>query len=316
MENAIDLRQMRAFIAVAECGSFTQASRRIHLSQPAVSRAVAALEKEIGVPLLERSGKRASLTNAGRRLLSRGRRLLAEAVALREELQASERLGAGALRLAADPSACQSLLPAVLREFKESFPACAWTVTPASAVAALELVREKTVEVAMVTRPLRLPASVRFERLFEEELVFAVAASHPWNADRKASLRDIERYSFLLPEKESDSYELIDRYFARRSLRLRVLAELGSVEAIRAMAAYGLGVGILPRWAILGTAEEGKLVAIPLGRSPLRRSWGLLGLKGRQPGLTERAFVELCRSIVPRLVREKAKEESHPCEAG
>jgi molybdate transport repressor ModE-like protein len=308
MESAIDLRQMRVFIAVAESGSFTQASRRIHLSQPAVSRAVAALEKEIGVPLLERSGKRASLTNAGQRLLSRGRRLLAEAVALREELQASERLGAGSLRLAADPSACHYLLPAVLREFKESFPACAWTVMPTSAVAALELVREKSVEVAMVTRPLRLPASARFERLFEEELVFAVAASHPWGAGREASSRDIERYSFLLPEKESDSYELIDRYFARRSLRLKVLAELGSVEAIRAMAAYGLGVGILPRWAISGTAEEGKLVAIPLGRNPLRRSWGLLSLKGRHPGLTERAFLELCRSIVPRLVRDQAKE--------
>ncbi|MGD9897399.1 MAG: LysR family transcriptional regulator [Candidatus Methylacidiphilaceae bacterium] len=307
MESPIDLRQMCAFIAVAESGSFTQASRRLHLSQPAVSRTVAALEEELGVRLLERSGRRVSLTAAGQTLLPRGRRLLAEADSLREELRASEQLGAGSLRLAADPSACEHLLPAVLREFKESFPACVWTITPASAIPALDLVREKSVEVAMVTRPLRLPASVRFERLFEEELVFAVTPSHPWAADRKTPPRDFERYSFLLPEREGESHQLVDRYFARRGLRLSVLAELGSIEAIGAMAAYGLGIGILPRWAISRAAEEGKLVPIPLGRCPLRRSWGLLSLKGRRPGLAEHAFLALCRSIVPRLIRERAE---------
>lgn len=307
MEADIDWRQLRAFIAVAESGSFTQAGRRIRLSQPAVSRAVAALEKQLGVPLLERVGRRASLTGAGQKLLARGRRLLAETAALREELQASERLGAGSLRLAADPNACQFLLPAVLREFKESFPACGWTITPASSLAAVDFLREKSAEVAMVTRPLRLPASVRFERLFEEELVFAVSRSHPWSLNRRAPPGDLERYAFLLPEKGSESYELIERYFAKRGRRLKILAELGSVEAIRVMAAYGLGVGILPRWSIPGTAEEEKLVAIPLGRNPLRRSWGLLTLKGRHPGLAERAFLELCRSIVPQLIREKAR---------
>ncbi|MDD4931881.1 MAG: LysR family transcriptional regulator [Methylacidiphilaceae bacterium] len=314
MEALIDLRQVCAFIAVAESGSFTQASRRLHLSQPAVSRAVAALEQEIGARLLERSGRQVSLTSAGQTLLSRGRRLLAETVLLREELQASEHLGTGSLRLAADPSACDDLLPAVLREFKESFPASTWAITPVSAIPALELIRGKSVEVALVTRPLRLPASVRFERLFEEELVFAVNPSHPWAAGRKAPPRDIERYAFLLPLKESETYQLVDRYFARQGLRLRTLAELGSVEAIRAMTAYGLGIGILPRWAIPRTVEDGKVVAVPLGRSPLRRSWGLLSLKGKRPGLAERAFLELCRSIIPQLIRDRAENASpaHP----
>lgn len=310
MEPGIDLRQMRAFVAVAECGGFTRASRRLHLSQPAVSRSVAALEEELGTPLFERLGRRAALTPAGETLFARARRLLADVAILREEVRASEQIGGGTLRIAADPSACHDLLPAVLREFKEGFPACVWTITPADAASGLELVREKRVEVAMVTRPLRLPSSVRFERLFEEELVFAVAPSHPWAANPKAPLRDLHHYSFLLPDRESESGQLLERYFARQGWRLPVLAELGSMEAIRAMAAYGLGIGILPRWALSGSVQEGKLVPIPLGRVPLRRSWGLLSLKGRKPGLTEHAFLALCRSIVPCFVRDRWRR--HP----
>ncbi|VVM08469.1 Hydrogen peroxide-inducible genes activator [Methylacidimicrobium cyclopophantes] len=305
MEPTIDLRQLQAFLAVAESGSFTRASRKLHRSQPAVSRTVAALEEELGVGLFERFGKRIALTQAGQILVSRSRRLLAETASLREELRASEQSGAGSLRLAADPSACQHLLPAILREFKESFPACAWTILAANAFQSLEWVREKRVEVAMVTRPLRLPALIRFEPLFEEEWVFAVTGAHPWAADRTAPARDLERYRYLLPDEGSESAELIERYFARRGVRLPVLASLGSAEAIGAMAAQGLGIGILPSWVLGGSAEPGKLVPIPFGRNPLRRSWGLLRLKGRRPGLAEHAFLALCRSIVPRRIQEQ-----------
>src|SRR5258708_26594910 len=136
----LDSRQLRAFSILARTGSFTAAARELHLTQSAVSHAIRSLEEDVGCRLLDRTGKKATLTQSGEQLLQRTDRILSEMELAREELKRLGKWGASRLRLTATLTICQHLLPTVLREFKESFPACAITLEPGDTAGALEAV--------------------------------------------------------------------------------------------------------------------------------------------------------------------------------
>src|SRR5438445_6671793 len=130
MKVPLDSRQLRTFCALARTGSFTQAARELHLTQSGVSHSMKALENDTGCRLLDRMGKKAVLTQAGEQLLEYAARILQEMDNARESLAHLGKWGRGRLRLGASTTACQQLIPPVLREFKESFPEHIITLEP------------------------------------------------------------------------------------------------------------------------------------------------------------------------------------------
>src|SRR6476620_5145375 len=122
MNVPLDSRQLRTFCALARTGSFTQTARELHLTQSGVSHSMKALERDIGCRLLDRLGKKVVLTQAGEQLLHHSLNILSEMESARESLAHLGKWGRGRLRLGASTTACQHLIPPVLREFKESFP--------------------------------------------------------------------------------------------------------------------------------------------------------------------------------------------------
>ena len=122
MSAPLDSRQLRAFRVLARTGSFTQTARELHLTQSGISHSMKALETETGCRLLDRLGKKVVLTQAGEQLLQHTEKILSEMEAARESLKQLGKWGRGRLRLGASTTACQHLIPPVLREFKESFP--------------------------------------------------------------------------------------------------------------------------------------------------------------------------------------------------
>src|SRR5204863_3766954 len=122
MNGPLDSRQVRAFSVLARTGSFTQAARELHLTQSGVSHSMKALERDIGCRLLDRLGKKVVLTQAGEQLLHHATKILQEMENARESLAHLGKWGRGRLRLGASTTACQHLIPPVLREFKQSFP--------------------------------------------------------------------------------------------------------------------------------------------------------------------------------------------------
>jgi molybdenum-dependent DNA-binding transcriptional regulator ModE len=119
----IDSRQLRAFAALARTGSFTIAAKKLFLSQSAVSHSMKALETDVGCRLFDRVGKKVSLTQAGETLLHHAEKILGEMQNARSALYDLGKWGRGRLRIGASTTACQYILPPVLRQFKESFPA-------------------------------------------------------------------------------------------------------------------------------------------------------------------------------------------------
>lgn len=292
----LDGRQMQAFQVLSRTGSFTETAKALHLSQSAISHSMKALEQNVGCLLFDRVGKKALLNQAGEQLLIRVDRILQEMDQAREELRHLGQWGQGRLRISATPTACQYLLPSVLREFKESFPKCTILIEPGDTPQALELLRQNKVDLALALEP-PVKERITFRPLFTDELKFLVSPLHPWAKAGRAPREEIPGQNYILYNKNSYTFRIVTRYFSQDSITLRSFLELGSMEAIKELVKLGLGVSILAPWIAQKEIEEGSLVAIPLGRRRLKRHWGLAHWQTRRLSLPEETFAGLCQSV-------------------
>ncbi len=300
MTPTIDTRQLRAFAMLAETGSFTQAAKRLHLSQSAVSHSMRALEEDIGCLLFDRVGKKVLLTQAGETLLHHSGKILQEMASARASIEQLGKWGQSRLRLGASTTACEHLLPPVLRELKKHFPKCTINICPGDTLDSLELVRSNRVDLALTLEP-QFEEQFEFHPLFTDELFFCTAPQHPWAVAGAVSREEIPQQNYVLYNKTSYTFRLIEEYFREDEMSINTVIELGSMEAIKELVKLGLGVGILAPWICRKELAEGSLVALPLGKRKLRRHWGILHWRSRRLSLVEETFLRLCRIDTARL---------------
>lgn len=295
MSSPLDTRQVRAFCTLARTGSFTQTARDLHLTQSAVSHSIKALEQDVGCRLLDRLGKRVVLTQAGEQLLHHATKILLEMEQAREAIAHLGKWGRGRLRLGASTTACQHLIPPVLREFKESFPEHVISIEPGDTPALLAALLRHRVDLALSLEPENEP-QLEFHHLFTDELVFLVGALHPWAVAGRVEREEIPKQSYITYSKGSVTFRLTENYFRKESMVLNSVFELGSMEATKELVKLGLGICILAPWVAKKEIQEGSLVALPLGRRKLTRRWGILHWKGKALNLAEETFIGLCES--------------------
>lgn len=300
MSQPIDSRQLRAFAALARTGSFTLAAKELSLTQSAVSHSMRALEREVGCRLLGRMGKKVILTEAGESLLVHVERILAEMALARAQLGQLGKWGQSRLRIGASTTACQYVLPGVLREFKESFPQCVISIEPGDTPEAIESLRERRIDLAVNLEPKR-GEPLEFRPIFNDELQFVVSPLHPWARAGRVDRTEIARQSYILYGKRSYTSEMIDAYFRVDDIALHSTMDLGSMEAIKELVKLGLGASILAPWTCRKELKERSLVALPLGKRKLRRRWGVLYWRARRLSLAEETFIGLCESVAERI---------------
>ncbi|HTJ00172.1 MAG TPA: LysR family transcriptional regulator [Dongiaceae bacterium] len=296
MSAPIDSRQLRAFVTLARSGSFTRTARELHLSQPAVSHSIKALEEEMRCRLFDRVGKTVSLTQAGEQFLEHAKKILAEMDAARARLSELGKWGHGRLRLGTSPTACQYILPALLREFKESFPQCVIHIEPGDTPTSLELLHTNRIDLALTLEP-QEQTTLEFQPLFTDELQFLVSPLHPWAQTGRVERAEIKRQKFILYNRASYLSKMVEEYFRDEGIVLATYIELGNMEAIKELVKLGLGVGILAPWVAQKELAEGSLHALPLGKRKLRRRWGILFHKGQRLTLAQETFIGLCRAV-------------------
>src|SRR5882724_4443517 len=306
MSAPLDSRQLRAFRVLARTGSFTQTARELHLTQSGISHSMKALESEIGCRLLDRLGKKVVLTQAGEQLLQHTEKILHEMESARESLTQLGKWGKGRLRLGASTTACQHLIPPVLREFKESFPDHAISLEPGDTPELVSSLLRHRMDLALSLEVEKEP-QLEFHPLFTDELQFLVSAQHPWARAGRVDRAEIPRQNYILYSKRSLTFRLIENYFRREQMVLNAIIEVGSMEATKELVKLGLGVCILAPWVAKKEIEEGSLVALPLGRKKLSRRWGILHWRGKRLNLAEETFIGLCDSACAplRLAPEK-----------
>ena len=296
MKEPLDSRQLRAFSVLARTGSFTQTARELHLTQSGISHSMKALERESGCRLLDRLGKKVVLTQAGEQLLQHAEKILSEMEAARNSLNALGKWGRGRLRLGASTTACQHLIPPVLREFKESFPEHAISLEPGDTPELVTALLRQRIDLALSLEIDNEP-QLEFHPLFTDELCFIVSALHPWARAGKVEREEIPRQSYILYSKRSVTFRLVENYFRREEMVLNTVLEVGSMEATKELVKLGLGISILAPWICKKEIEEGSLIALPLGRKKLSRRWGIVHWRGKRLNLAEETFVGLCKSV-------------------
>ncbi len=296
MKGLIDSRQLQVFASVARTKSFTAAAKELFLTQSAVSHAIKALEADLEVSVFDRVGKKAHLTVAGEQLIKRADRILRELQDARAEVEELQDWGHGRLRVGASTTACQYLLPNVLREFKQSFPECVIRIEPGDGPRMVELLRTNQVDLAVMLKPAGRD-EMEFRPLFEDELRMYVSPIHPWAQHGFVTRRQLDQETFILYNKASYTFGMVNDYFRRSNVQLNTVIELGSMEAIKELVKIGLGVGVFAPWVAQKEVDEGSLVGFPLGTRKLKRAWGVSHLRGRKLALVEETFVGLCESV-------------------
>src|SRR5215471_10935272 len=184
MNFTLEIRQLRAFSVLARTGSFTQTARELHLTQSGVSHSIRALENETNCRLLDRLGKKVVLTQAGEQLLHHANKILQEIEIAQDALKQLGKWGSGRLRLGASATACQHIIPSVLREFKESFPEHTITIDPGDTLELVALLLRHRLDLALTLEPEK-ESQLEFHPLFSDELQFIVGPMHPWAQARQ-----------------------------------------------------------------------------------------------------------------------------------
>jgi DNA-binding transcriptional LysR family regulator len=291
----VTLDYLETFRAVATSGSMHRAAEARHMTQPAVTRQMGILAREVGVPLFARFGRGVRLTAAGESLLRESEEIfqrIGEGLArVREADGASRhRIAAGASHYVA-----ASGLAGPVREFRGRSPEVRIDLSIGSSEEMAVRVREGMLDLAVVTLPGRVEG-LRQIRLWTDTFVAAVPIDHPVSGGTGVSLEELAAYPLILPPAVSATRVLIDRAFRRKQVRPGEVSEFETLEAIAAGVEMALGCAILPERLL--TTVPGRypmLVSCPLSEFGESREIGVLVRSGKSQSVHETALIELLR---------------------
>lgn len=296
---ALNLHHLRIFAGVAEHGGFSRAAVALRLSQPAVSKSVRELEREVSAVLFERGGRTPRLTEAGALLFARARELFAVERSAEEELRTLKGLESGVLRVGASTTVITYLLPPYLARFRTAHPGVVLQVASANTRGIARAVLERRLDVALVEGPVK-DERIEVVPWRDDELVVIGHPGHPLAARRTVSLAALVTEPFIVRERGSGTRDVAEQALAAQGVRLTVAMQLASTEAIKQAVAAGLGLAIVSRSAIADQLALGRIAVIPLRGVPLQRALTELRLVGRAPTAAARAFRNLLADHVRR----------------
>jgi DNA-binding transcriptional LysR family regulator len=293
----MDTRQLRAFCAVVERASFSQAAEQLGVTQPAVSLQIRSLEKRVGRQLLDRSGRRVEPTESGRRLYRSAQRLLAQEDQLLAELgQEAEGELTGRLELGASTGPGGIVIPVVLCEFQQRHPEVRVALTVSDTQRIVEQVARRELELGVVGAARRHRGAV-FEPFFRDEVVLAVPAGHRF-AGRTISAEELRGEPLVLMQEGAGVRQVVDDELRAVGIRLRdldVRLELGLQESARSAALAGFGVTFISRSAIEADVAAGTLAVARVEGLDASREISLVRSAGRTETRVAQAFVDFAR---------------------
>jgi LysR family transcriptional regulator, low CO2-responsive transcriptional regulator len=294
LDRTLTLRQLRTFKTVADLSSFSAAAQRLKLSQPSVSYQVKELEEALGLPLLDRLGKRVQLTEAGVLLHGYVRQLLGvldEATIAIEEMRGIQR---GSLRVGASTTVGIYLLPAALGAFKKLHPGLVISLEIGTRERVQEQVLRNELDLAVVGPALKDP-ELAIVPFMSDELVVVAPSGHPYAGRRNLTLKDLSDQPFVMREAASGSRWSLEKAARKAGARLTVAMELGSNGAIKHAVESGLGLAVISRYACTLELSSGRLVELHVRGFPIRRDWHIVHLRRRRLPSSVTSFIEFLK---------------------
>jgi LysR family transcriptional regulator, cyn operon transcriptional activator len=291
----VELRHLRYFLAVAEEAHFRRAAEALHVSQPTLSLQVQELEKELGVALFDRIGRRVRLTQAGQVFRDYARRALAVLDDGKAALGEIDGMLRGSLCVGVVQTVNAYLIPPVIARFSTDYPNVRLRVEELAAVEIENGILNGTLDLGVSFLP---PAhkEIESEHLFDEEFVLAVPLAHRLASRDRITLSELDGEPLCLLGKKFCTRRIIDEGFIRAGVQPVVAVEMNSVEGIVAVVKAGGPATILPALALSGQS----LKAVRIDRPTPKRTVSLLKLKGHAPLRARTVFSELVAATLHR----------------
>ena len=241
----ISPRQLRAFVTLAQCRSFAEASELLHVSQPALSISIKNMEEAAGGSLFSRSTRSLELTPEGRDFLPTARRLLADWEQAFDDLGRAFNLRQGKLSIAVMPSFAMNQFPEALVDFRDKHPDINLTVEDVVMENVVEAVRRGQVDLGITFEPEQLDG-VDFQPLFSDRFVAVVAGDCRLAGKRPISWRVLADHPFIAMNRGSWTRATTDRAMSEAGVQPRHLSEANQLATIGRMVSLGLGVSVVP----------------------------------------------------------------------
>jgi len=282
---------LQAFIAVADLGSFSRAGERLHLTQPAVSKRVQALETQLGVRLLDRIGKRVYLTDAGRLLKPRAEDLIRSMQETQRMVQDMEANVSGVLSLATSHHVGLHRLAPILRDFTQRFPEVNLNIRFEDSEDAHDLVRRAETEIAVVTLNPLGDSDLHYQPLWDDPLCFVASRDHELATRGHLTLQDLAASTPVLPGLDTYTGRIVVDAFAAAGMPLTPNLATNYLETIAMLVSIGLGWSVLPSSMI-----KPPLLILDTEAPALRRSLGAVTNPRRTLSNAARAFRDVLKA--------------------
>jgi DNA-binding transcriptional LysR family regulator len=291
----MEIRQLRAFVAIAESGTFTAGALRVHVTQAAISMQIRQLENELGAKLFVRAPRRVMLTEAGEQLLQRARQILRDHDAALDEIAELAGAERGRLRIgSASAVVTTDVLPKLLRDVRKQHARAEITVASGTSEALVQQILGGELDLAFVSLPVEA-RGINTERLSQDQLVAIASPRHRLAKQRTVSAYTLAGEKLILGERGGNTRRLIDQFFAEAGVTLRVAMELSRQAAIRRMVEADMGVGIVPLQSASEEVEKGKLVRWWIEGAQINWELGIARLTGGYESPITQTFIELSR---------------------
>ena len=288
----MDTQNLRAFLLVAESRSFSQAAKRLHLTQPAVSKRIAQLEAQLNVSLFDRIGRRISTTEAGEALLPHARAVHLELQAAQQSVRDLAGEVRGRLRLATSHHIGLHRLPPLLSFFSKAFPAVQLDIDFMDSEQAYELTLQGEVELAVVTLAPSPIANIVTRPIWLDPLDFMVQQDTQLTRKKALGLQELSQHPAILPGLNTYTGQIVKSLFEQRRLPIQIAITTNYLETIRMMASVGLGWTVLPR-----SMRDPSLATLPIRGARIERTLGAIHHEGRSLSRAAQAFIEALESF-------------------
>lgn len=270
--------KLRVLCTVAETKSFSKASEIIHLTQPAVSLQIQALEEAFETKLFDRTSSTVTLTPAGEILYNYAKQILGLYASIDKDIGAVTGLVKGSISVGASTTIGNYLLPAVVSDFMRAFPKIKIHLLVGNTKRILEFLKAGNLNLGLVEGEVT-KYKVMTEKLVADELSLIVAPFHPWAKKKEVSINDIKKEPFIFREEGSGTRQVIEKYLAKRGITvsdMKISAVIGSTEAIKEAVENGVGVSIVSKWAVRKELRYGTISMLGIKEVRMLRDFSLI----------------------------------------
>lgn len=260
----LGIHELQVFVAAAETENFSAAARKLQLSQPAISFQIQSLEQQLNVQLFQRTGRRITLTEAGRDLLPMAREMLNYSSRIEETMCARQGIVKGSVQIGCSTSPGKYILPHLIGAFRQRYPDVQFSV---------HVMDRRSVEDRLLTKQIHIGvvglcmnnSDLECWPLCMDQLVLIVASTHSWAHLPKISLTQLQDAQWIFREEGAATRQLVETSLAESGLDSRsfhVAMELGSPEAVETAVAAGHGVSFVSQLAVRHALESGRIKTV------------------------------------------------------